>query len=220
MKNFFYALLFYIPLISESLALIEIDITRGNLDPLPIAVSPLHVDVKSENIEDIKIKELGENISKIIENNFRNTGLFNPLKKEAFVQKPDIAHLKPRFEDWRLIKAQALVTGKLLVKDGKLKVEFRLWDLAAAKEMTALAFTTTPSNWRRVAHIISDKIYERLTGEEGYFDTRIIFVAESGPKNQRTKKLAIMDQDGANTKYLTLGNELVLTPRFNQQTRW
>jgi TolB protein len=175
----------------------------------------LHVDIKSENQENIKIKELGENISKIIEDNFRGTGLFNPLKKEAFVQKPDIAHLKPRFEDWKLIKAQALVTGKLLVKDGKLKVEFRLWDLAAGKEMTALAFTTTPNNWRRVAHIISDKIYERLTGEEGYFDTRIIYVAESGPKNQRVKKLAIMDQDGANTKYLTLGNELVLTPRFN-----
>ena len=131
---------------------------------------------------------MGENISKIIENNFRSTGLFNPLKKEAFVQKPDIAHLKPRFEDWRLIKAQALVTGKLLIKDGKLKVEFRLWDLTAAKEMTALAFTTTPTNWRRVAHIISDKIYERLTGEEGYFDTRIIYVSESGPKSQRVKK--------------------------------
>ena len=199
----------------ETFALIEIDITRGNLDPLPIAISPLHVDIKSEKFDGIKIKDLGEDISKIIEDNFRATGLFNPLKKEAFVQKPDIAHLKPRFEDWRLIKAQALVTGKILIKDGKLKVEFRLWDLAAAKEMNALAFTTTPSNWRRVAHIISDKIYERLTGEEGYFDTRIIFVAESGPKNQRVKKLAIMDQDGANTKYLTLGNELVLSPRFN-----
>ena len=200
---------------SKSFALIEIDITRGNLDPLPIAVSPLHVDVKSEKFEGVKIIELGDRISGIIEKNFKNTGLFNPLKKDAFVQKPDIAHLKPRFEDWRLIKAQALVTGKLLVRDGKLKVEFRLWDLTAAKEMTALAFTTTPSNWRRVAHIISDKIYERLTGEEGYFDTRIIYVAESGPKNQRVKKLAIMDQDGSNTKYLTLGNELVLTPRFN-----
>ncbi|MDB9799520.1 Tol-Pal system beta propeller repeat protein TolB [Pelagibacteraceae bacterium] len=198
-----------------ALALIEVDITRGNLDPLPIAVSPLHVDVTSEEIKNIKIKNLGEDISEIIEKNFKSTGLFNPLKKEAFVQKPDIAHLKPRFEDWRLIKAQALVTGKLLVKNGKLKVEFRLWDLTASKEMTALAFTTTPSNWRRVAHIISDKIYERLTGEKGYFDTRIIYVAESGPKQARVKKLAIMDQDGAKTKYLTLGNELVLTPRFN-----
>ncbi len=215
MKKLFVIFIFNILLINKSFALIEIDITRGNLDPLPIAISPLHVDIKSENYDGVKIKLLGEDISKIIEDNFRSTGLFNPLKKEAFVQKPDIAHLKPRFEDWRLIKAQALVTGKLLIKDGKLKVEFRLWDLAAAKEMTALAFTTTPANWRRVAHIISDKIYERLTGEEGYFDTRIIYVAENGPKNQRIKKLAIMDQDGANTKYLTLGNELVLTPRFN-----
>ena len=215
MKNFLLALITYLFYFNSSFALIEVDITRGNLDPLPIAVSPLHVDIKSEKIEEIQVKELGANISKIIERNFKSTGLFNPLKKEAFVQKPDIAHLKPRFEDWRLIKAQALVTGKLLVKDGKLKVEFRLWDLTAAQEMTALAFTTTPSNWRRVAHIISDKIYERLTGEDGYFDTRIIYVAENGPKNQRVKKLAIMDQDGANTKYLTLGNELVLTPRFN-----
>ena len=215
MKKISFFLLFNILLLSKSFALIEVDITRGNLDPLPIAVSPLHVDIKSQEFDGIKIKELGGEISKIIETNFRSTGLFNPLKKEAFVQKPDIAHLKPRFEDWRLIKAQALVTGKILIVDGKLKVEFRLWDLTAAKEMTALAFTTTPTNWRRVAHIISDKIYERLTGEEGYFDTRIIYVAESGPKNQRVKKLAIMDQDGFNNKYLTLGNELVLTPRFN-----
>tara|TARA_Y200000002_G_scaffold367303_1_gene359203 strand:+ start:53 stop:1390 length:1338 start_codon:yes stop_codon:yes gene_type:complete len=215
MRNVFLALILNFILFNPSNALIEVDITRGNLDPLPIAVSPLHVDTKSTEHEGIKVKELGANISSIIERNFKNTGLFNPLKKDAFVQKPDIAHLKPRFEDWRLIKAQALVTGKILVKDGKLKVEFRLWDLTAAKEMTALAFTTTPSNWRRVAHIISDKIYERLTGEEGYFDTRIIYVAESGPKDQRVKKLGIMDQDGANTKYLTLGNELVLTPRFN-----
>jgi len=215
MKKIILIFIIYLTYFNSSLALIEVDITRGNLDPLPIAVSPLHVDIKSEESEGIKVRELGINISSIIEKNFKNTGLFNPIKKEAFVQKPDIAHLKPRFEDWRLIKAQALVTGKLLIKDQKLKIEFRLWDLTAGKEMTALAFTTTPSNWRRVAHIISDKIYERLTGEQGYFDTRIIYVAENGPKNQRVKKLAIMDQDGANTKYLTLGNELVLTPRFN-----
>jgi TolB protein len=217
MKRFFlyFTSLILILYTSSAYSLIKVDITRGNLDPLPIAVSPLHVDIKSETIDKIKSKDLGENISKIIEKNFRSTGLFNPLKKDAFVQKPDIAHLKPRFEDWRLIKAQALVTGKLLIKDDKLKVEFRLWDVTASKEIIALAFTTTPTNWRRVAHIISDKIYERLTGEDGYFDTRIIYVSEAGPKDKRIKKLAIMDQDGANTKYLTLGNELVLTPRFN-----
>ena len=115
MKTIFNFFIFYILLISKSFALIEIDITRGNLDPLPIAISPLHVEIKSEKYDGLKIKLLGDNISKIIEDNFRSTGLFNPLKKEAFVQKPDIAHLKPRFEDWRLIKAQALVTGKLLI---------------------------------------------------------------------------------------------------------
>ena len=128
MKNIIILVFLNFIFFTQSHSLIEVDITRGNLDPLPIAVSPLHVDIKSENFEDVKVKELGENISKIIENNFKSTGLFNPLKKDAFVQKPDIAHLKPRFEDWRLIKAQALVTGKLLIKDEKLKVEFRLWD--------------------------------------------------------------------------------------------
>jgi len=215
MKKVFYILIIFLFKFNIAYSLIEVDITRGNLDPLPIAVSPLHVDPQSDNYQDVKTQELGELISSVVEKNFRSTGLFNPLNKDAFVQKPDIAHLKPRFEDWRLITAQALVTGKLLLKDEKLKIEFRLWDVAANKEMIALAFTTTPSNWRRVAHIISDKIYERLTGESGYFDTRIIYVSETGPRTQRVKKLAIMDQDGENTKYLTLGNELVLTPRFN-----
>ena len=201
----------------KSYSLIEVDITRGNLNPLPIAVSPLslNTDEKSEFKKILNINDIGLEISKVIENNFKQTGLFNPLDKDAFLQKPDIAHLKPRFEDWSLIKAQALITGKVELKDEKLRVEFRLWDVLAAKEMLALAFTTVPDNWRRVGHIISDKVYERLTGEKGYFDTRIIYVSEEGPKTQRVKKLAIMDQDGFNTKYLTLGNELVLTPRFN-----
>jgi len=215
MKKLFYIFTILIFKFNFAYSLIEVDITRGNLDPLPIAVSPLHVNPQSENYQDVKVKELGDLISAVIEKNFQSTGLFNPLNKDAFVQKPDIAHLKPRFEDWSLITAQALVTGNLLIKDDKLKVEFRLWDISANKEMIALAFTTTPSNWRRVAHIISDKIYERLTGETGYFDTRIIYVSETGLKTQRVKKLAIMDQDGENTKYLTLGNELVLTPRFS-----
>ena len=198
-------------------ALIEVDITRGNLNPLPIAVSALYSDKETtESLKkDIKVDQIGEQISEVIENNLRATGLFNPLEKKAFLQKPDVAHLKPRFEDWSLIKAQALITGKVEFKDDKVRVEFRLWDVLAAREMLALAFTTVPNNWRRIGHIISDKIYERLTGEKGYFDTRIIYVSEEGPKTKRIKKLAIMDQDGFNTKYLTLGNELVLTPRFN-----
>ena len=198
-------------------ALIEVDITRGNLNPLPIAVSPLSSDGASQDKYEkiLKIENLGSEISTIVENNLRKTGLFNPLDKDSFLQKPEIAHLKPRFEDWSLIKTQALITGRVEIVDEKLRVEFRLWDVLAAKEMLALAFTTVPTNWRRVGHIITDKIYERLTGEKGYFDTRIIYVAEEGPKTKRIKKLAIMDQDGSNTKYLTLGNELVLTPRFN-----
>ena len=214
-KFFFIILLITFPF--KALALIEIDITRGNLNPLPIAVSSLssNKDDQKKLQKKLNVKDLGLEISKVVENNLKKSGLFNPLDKEAFLQKPDIAHLKPRFEDWSLIKAQALITGKVNFQDDKLRVEFRLWDVLAAKEMMALAFTTVPNNWRRIGHIISDKIYERLTGEKGYFDTRIIYVSEEGPKTQRIKKLAIMDQDGFNIKYLTLGNELVLTPRFN-----
>ena len=213
-----FIILFLIALIPiKAFALIEVDITRGNLNPLPLAVSPLSIDEKSKKsfAKILKKENIGSEISTIVENNLRTSGLFNPINKDAFLQAPDIANLKPRFEDWNLIKAQALVTGKVTYVDEKLRVEFRLWDVLAAKEMMALAFTTVSSNWRRVGHIISDKVYERLTGEKGYFDTRIIYVSEKGPKVQRVKKLAIMDQDGANTKYLTLGNELVLTPRFN-----
>jgi TolB protein len=221
MKKLILAIFYVFVFNSSAIALVEVDITRGNLEPLPIAVSPLYIELGSKDIKtkDKVIKNVGEKISEIIEVNFRRSGLFNPLKKDSFVQKPEIAHVKPRFEDWRLIKAQALVTGKVIVSEDKLRVEFRLWDVIAAKEMIALAFSTTPENWRRVAHIISDKIYQRLTGEGGYFDTRIIYVSETGPKTQRYKKLAIMDQDGANIKYLTLGNELVLTPRFNPKNQ-
>ena len=213
--RYLFILLIFLPL--NAFALIEVDITRGNLNPLPIAVTPLSMDENSKkNFKEIlKKDDIGSEISIVVQNNLKKTGLFNPLNKDAFLQKSDIAHLKPRFEDWALIKAQALITGKVSFIDDKLRVEFRLWDVLAGKEMMALAFTTVPNNWRRVGHIITDKVYERLTGEKGYFDTRIIYVAEEGPKTKRIKKLAIMDQDGFNPKYLTLGNELVLTPRFN-----
>jgi TolB protein len=214
---FRYLIILLILLPIKVFAVIEVDITRGNLNPLPIAVSPLSIDEKSKIVfkKILKKDNIGAEISIIVENNLRQSGLFNPLNKDAFLQKPDIANLKPRFEDWNLIKAQVLITGKVTSVDENLRVEFRLWDVLSGKEMKALAFTTVPSNWRRVGHIITDKVYETLTGEKGYFDTRIIYVAEEGPKTNRVKKLAIMDQDGFNNKFLTLGNELVLTPRFS-----
>ena len=192
-------------------SLIEVDITRGNLNPLPLAVSPLSVDQNSkEKFKDLlKLDDIGAEISKVVENNLRQSGLFNPLDPKAFLQKPDIAHVKPRFEDWALIKAQALITGEVKIVDGKLRVEFRLWDILAGKEIMALAFTTVSENWRRVGHIITDKVYQRLTGEKGYFDTRIIYVAEEGPKTQRVKKLAIMDQDGLIINFVHVENLLV-----------
>ena len=161
--------IFFLLYSNSAIALIEVDITRGNLNPLPIAVSPLSIDNESKNEFEklLKKKDLGSEISVIVEKNLKNTGLFNPLDKNAFLQKPDIANLKPRFEDWQLIKAQALITGKVTFVDDKLRVEFRLWDILAGREMMALAFTTVPTNWRRVGHIITDKIYERLTGEKG-----------------------------------------------------
>jgi len=202
-------------------ALVAIDITRGNLDPLPTAISDFYFD-DSINVDDsIRKSRLDKKIPELIQNNLQRSGLFFPLEKKSFIQKPEVAHGTPRFEDWTFIKAQVLVTGKIsLDKNQRLRVEFRLWDVVSAKELSSLAFFTTTENWRRISHMISDKVYERLTGETGYFDSRIIYVAETGPKTNRVKRLAVMDQDGHGVKYLTLGNELVLTPRFSPDNKY
>jgi len=144
------------------------------------------------------------------------SGLFRPVDRDAFIQNEVDVNVRPRFKDWRIVNALALVTGRAVQQsDGRLRVEFRLWDVVAEQQMTGLQFFTTPENWRRISHLIADAIYERLTGETGYFDTRIIFVSESGPKNNRVKKLAIMDQDGFAQAELTSGRALALTPRFS-----
>ncbi|GKX35102.1 MAG: protein TolB [Rhizobiaceae bacterium MnEN-MB40S] len=186
-------------------ALVEIDINKGNVEPLPIAVTDF-----------ISNDDIGRQISEVISADLRRSGLFAPIDPNAFIQKitnPDVA---PRFEDWRVINAQAIVVGRVTREaDGRLKTEFRLWDTFAAQQLIGQQFFTQPENWRRVAHIIADAIYQRLTGERGYFDTRVVFVSESGPRNDRRKQLAIMDQDGANLRFLTQGDDLVLTPRFS-----
>src|SRR3984893_14482499 len=142
--------------------------------------------------------------------------MFLPLDSKAFIDKDAATRAPPRYGDWRLINAQALVTGTAETQpDGRLQVEFRLWDVFGEQQMTGLRYTTTAQNWRRIAHIMADAVYKRITGEDGYFDTRVVYISETGPADRRIKRLAIMDQDGANHRFLTDGRSLVLTPRFS-----
>jgi TolB protein len=184
---------------------IHIDITRGNPEPMPVAIMSFEGG------------QVGRDIAGVVSADLERSGLFRPIDPRAFTQ--DAASLwnaGPRFDSWSVINAQALVGGSAAtLPDGRLRVEFRLWDIVARQQMTALALQVAPSGWRRVAHQIADAVYKRITGEQGYFDTRIVYVAESGPANARRKRLAIMDQDGENHKFLTGGETLVLTPRFS-----
>ncbi|HEV7255393.1 MAG TPA: Tol-Pal system beta propeller repeat protein TolB [Mesorhizobium sp.] len=186
-------------------ALVEIDVNKGVVEPLPIAITNF-----------VSADGLGAEISSIVEADLRRSGLFAPIEKAAFIQKIDNPDSAPRFEDWTVINAQALVTGRVSQEaDGRLRAEFRLWDTFAGQQLAGEQFFANKANSRRVAHIIADAIYERLTGEKGYFDTRVVFIDESGPKSDRRKRLAIMDQDGANRRYLSDGRSIALTPRFS-----
>lgn len=188
---------------------LRIDITKGVVEPIPIAL----IDMVGPSGEP---SQYGANISRVIAENLERSGLFKPIDRKAFIQKGRDIKTLPRFGDWRVINAQALIQVRAyIVNDGRLRVEFRLWDVLAEQQMVGLAYFTIPDKWRRVAHIIADQIYKRLTGESGYFDTRIVYISESGPPTQRVKRLAIMDQDGANHQFLTDGSSLVLTPRFS-----
>jgi TolB protein len=193
-------------------AQLRIDVTRGVEQPLPVAVTDFHGESEAE-------ARIGRDIAGVIAANLNRSGLFRPLNPNAFIQTPEALQAGPRFADWRIIDAQALVSGSVAEQpDGRLRVEFRLWDVIAEQQMTGLAYQTEPENWRRVAHIVSDAVYQALTGEPGYFDTRIVYISETGTPDRRIKRLAIMDQDGANHRYLTDGSALVLTPRFSPST--
>lgn len=187
-------------------AQIEVDVNRGDVKPLPIAI-PVFGGAQ------------GAEIAQVITADLERSGLFAPINQSAYIEKNPDVNVEPRFADWKTINAQALVNGQATVEGGRLTVNFRLWDVYSGQPLLGLQFTTTPENWRKLAHKISDAVYERLTGEKGYFDTRIVFVSESGGRIDRRKQLAIMDQDGANPSYLTDGSYIVMTPRFSSTSQ-
>lgn len=187
-------------------AQVEVDINRGEVKPLPIAIPAF-------------AGQQGAEIAQVITGNLERSGLFAPIPQSAYIEQGMDVNVQPRFPEWKSINAQALVNGQVTVEGGRLTVNFRLWDVFSEQQLLGLQFTSTPDNWRRVAHKISDAVYERLTGEKGYFDTRVVFVSESGGKLNRRKQLAIMDQDGANPSYLTDGSYIVMTPRFSSTSQ-
>ncbi|GBD43947.1 Protein TolB [bacterium HR40] len=188
---------------------LRVDITRGLVEPIPIAVSPFAGDMPAT-------ADLGRSIADVAAADLERSGLFRRIDPRAYIQSPDELRGVPRFADWRQIDAQALVAGTVATAGSdRLVVEFRLFDVFAGTQMTGYRYELARDLWRRVAHRIADTVYERLTGEKGYFDTRIAYIAESGPPTARVKRLAVMDQDGANHRFLTDGRHLVLTPRFS-----
>jgi len=196
---------------APAVAQVRIDITGGRQDPLPIAIPEF-----AGGGEGAGDAQRGREITTVITNDLRGSGLFRPLDPAAFIETLSSLDQRPRFENWRSLKAQALVQGQVMTQaDGRIQVGFRLWDVVAAQQLVGTQIVTEPANWRRAAHMVADEIYKALTGEDGYFDTRIVYIAETGPATNRVKRLAIMDQDGANNRTLTDGQALVLTPRFS-----
>ena len=178
----------------------EITVDRARAAPIPIAI-PSFAGIP-----------LGAEMTGVITSNLGRSGLFRPISPAAPAGGDGDT---PNFGSWKALGAQALVTGRVEGGGSNVRVEFRLWDVLPGQQIQGTAYTTTSANWRRIAHIISDVIYERLLGEKGYFDTRIAYVAGSGPRDRRVKRLAIMDQDGEGNRFLTDGTWLALTPRFH-----
>ena len=186
-----------------------IDVNRARTDPIPIAIPTLGGG-------DGDSAQLGQDIATVVTNDLARSGLFRPIAQQAFIQAGAGQGDAPNFQNWKAVGAQALVTGRAEAQGGgQIRVEFRLWDVLPQTQIQGTAYTTSQANWRRIAHIIADVIYERLLGEKGYFDTRIVYIAATGPRGRQTKRLAIMDQDSENNRFLTDGSWLVLTPRFH-----
>jgi TolB protein len=188
---------------------VVVDVNQGAVQPLPFAAPAFG-----------GAGPYAADMAKVISADLERSGLFRPLDPATFVETTLDVNLQPKFALWKQIGAQALINGQVtLDPDGRLRVDFRLWDVFSEKQLIGLQFTATPEAWRHVAHKISDQVYERLTGEKGYFDTRVVFVAESGPKTRRARRLMIMDQDGADPSYLSDGPEQMFTPRFSSTSQ-
>jgi TolB protein len=188
-------------------------ITKGEFQPVPIAIPRFIAGTSGDG-------DMANGVTQVVTANLQRSGLFNVIDPAAYTENLASVDAVPTFQSWRVINAQDLVSGAITRQnDGRLKAEFRLWDVLAGQQLDGKQYVTTADNWRRIAHIISDAIYERVTGLGGYFDSRVVFVDETGPGDHRIKRLAIMDQDGANVRYLTRGEELVLTPRFSPSTQ-
>ena len=186
-----------------------IDVDRARSEPIPIAVPDL-------GGPDGPSAQLGHEIAGVIGADLARSGLFRLIEQAAFIQTGAVTSGVPNFANWKPTGAQALVTGSVqILAGGQVRVEFRLWDILPQTQIQGTAYTTTQGNWRRIAHIMADVIYERLLGEKGYFDTRVVYISATGPRDRRTKRLAIMDQDSENNRLLTDGSWLVLTPRFH-----
>ena len=191
-----------------AMAQAEVDVNSGAVQPLPIAIPGFGGP------------SAGADVSRVVAQDLERSGLFRPLDPATFPERALDINVEPKLDAWKGAGAQALVNGQASVTgDGRLKVDFRLWDIGTQQQLIGSEFTATQDNWRRVAHKIADQVYEKLTGEKGYFDTRVVFVAESGPKIKRVKRLAIMDQDGANPQYLTDGSYIVMSPRFSSTSQ-
>jgi TolB protein len=195
-------------------AQIDVRITEGTAKPKPIAIPDFDAD-------GAEAEALARQVSDVVRNDLVSSGLFATIDENAFLQNDISIDTQPRFADWRVIKADNLVVGRArILADGRLEVAFRLWDnygeqIVEIDGQSGKRYVTNQDNWRRIAHKIADHIYERLTGADPYFDSRIVYIAESGPKTNRVKRLAIMDSDGANPEYLTPGVHQVITPRFS-----
>lgn len=187
-------------------AVLKIDINQGKVEPLPIAITEFSSNVPGS--------VTATNIAGVITADLEGSGLFRSIDRAAFIEKIS-GNALPLFANWRQINATALLSGTITEQAGRMDIAFRLWDVYGEQQIAGKSYSTTSQNWRRIAHMIADEIYTRMTGESGYFDTRVVYVAESGSGKNRVKRLAIMDQDGANHKFLTDGSSMVLTPRFS-----